>query len=33
VTKAKAKVCVRGKEVSGVVTFRGSPPPDPHTKS
>jgi hypothetical protein len=32
VTKAKAKVCVRGKEVSEVVTFRGSPPPDPHIK-
>ncbi len=31
-TKAKAKVCVRGKEASEVVTFRGSPPPDPHTK-
>ncbi len=32
VTKAKAKACVRGKEVSEVVTFRGSPPPDPHIK-
>ncbi len=31
-TKAKAKACVRGKEVSEVVTFRGSPPPDPHVK-
>jgi hypothetical protein len=32
VTKAKAKACVRGKEVSEVVTFRGSPPSDPHIK-
>jgi hypothetical protein len=32
ITKAKAKACVRGKEVSEVVTFRGSPPPDPHNK-
>ncbi len=32
VTKAKAKACVRGKEVSEVVTFRGSQPPDPHIK-
>jgi hypothetical protein len=32
VTKAKAKVCVRGKEASEVVTFRGSPPPAPHIK-
>jgi hypothetical protein len=31
-TKAKAKACVRGKDVSEVVTFRGSPPPDPHIK-
>ncbi len=31
-TKAKAKASVRGKEVSEVVTFRGSPPPDPHIK-
>jgi hypothetical protein len=31
-TKAKAKICVRGKEMSEVVTFRGSPPPDPHVK-
>jgi hypothetical protein len=31
-TKAKAKACVRGKEASEVVTFRGSPPPDPHVK-
>ena len=31
-TKAKAKACVRGKEVSEVVTFRGSTPPDPHVK-
>jgi hypothetical protein len=31
-TKAKAKACMRGKEVSEVVTFRGSPPPDPHDK-
>ncbi len=30
--KAKAKVCSRGKESSKVITFRGSPPPDPHTK-
>jgi hypothetical protein len=30
--KAKAKACVRGKEVSEAVTFRGSPPPDPHIK-
>jgi hypothetical protein len=30
--KAKAKACVRGKETSEVVTFRGSPPPDSHTK-
>ncbi len=29
-TKAKAKACVRDKEVSEVVTFRGSPLPDPH---
>jgi hypothetical protein len=27
--KAKAKACVGGKEM---VTFRGSPPPDPHAK-
>ena len=32
VTRAKAKACVRGKELSEVVTFRGSPPPEPHTK-
>ncbi len=32
VIKAKAKACVRGKEVSEVVTFRGSPPPDLHIK-
>jgi transposase InsO family protein len=31
-TKARTKACVRGKEASEVVTFRGSPPPDPHTK-
>ncbi len=31
-TKAKAKACMRGKEVSEVVTFRGVPPPDPHVK-
>jgi hypothetical protein len=31
-TKAKAEVCMRGKEVSEVVTFRGSPPTDPHVK-
>jgi hypothetical protein len=31
-TKAKAKACVRGKEVYEVVTFRGSPPPEPHVK-
>ncbi len=30
--KAKAKACVRGKETSEVVTFRGSPPPDSHLK-
>jgi hypothetical protein len=31
-TKVRAKVCVRGKETSEVVTFRGSPPPNSHTK-
>jgi hypothetical protein len=31
-TKARAKVCSRGKESSEVITFRGSPPPDPHSK-
>ncbi len=31
-TKAKAKACSRGKESSEVITFRGSPPPDPHSK-
>ncbi len=31
-TKAKAKVCSRGKQSSEVITFRGSPPPDPHSK-
>jgi hypothetical protein len=31
-TKVRTKVCVRGKETSEVVTFRGSPPPDSHTK-
>ncbi len=31
-TKARAKVCSRGKEASEVITFRGSPPPDPHSK-
>jgi hypothetical protein len=30
--KAKTKACVRGKETSEVVTFRGSPPPDSHIK-
>jgi hypothetical protein len=30
--KARTKVCVRGKEASEVVTFRGSPPPDPYSK-
>jgi hypothetical protein len=30
--KAKIKACVRGKETSVVVTFRGSPPPDSHLK-
>ncbi len=30
--KVQTKACVRGKEVSDVVTFRGSPPPDPHDK-
>jgi hypothetical protein len=30
--KAKTKACVRGKETSEVVTFRGSPPPDSHLK-
>ncbi len=30
--KVRTKACVRGKEVSEVVTFRGSPPPDPHDK-
>ncbi len=30
--KAKTKACVRGKETSEVVTFRGSPPPDSHDK-
>jgi hypothetical protein len=29
---SKAKACVRGKEVPEVVTFRGSPPTDPHVK-
>ena len=31
-TKAKAKACSRGKESSEVITFQGSPPPDPHSK-
>jgi hypothetical protein len=31
-TKAKTKVFSRGKESSEVITFRGSPPPDPHSK-
>jgi hypothetical protein len=31
-TRAKAKACVRGKEEFEVVTFRGSPSPDPHIK-
>ena len=30
--KVRTKACVRGKEASEVVTFRGSPPPDPHDK-
>ena len=30
--KVRTKACVRGKEVSEVVTFRRSPPPDPHDK-
>ncbi len=30
--KDKTKACVRGKETSEVVTFRGSPPPDSHIK-
>ena len=30
--KVQTKACVRGKEVSDVVNFRGSPPPDPHDK-
>ena len=28
----RTKACVRGKETSEVVTFRGSPPPDSHDK-
>ena len=28
----KAKVCSRGKESSEVITYRGSLPPDPHSK-
>jgi hypothetical protein len=32
VSKAKTKACSRGKEASVVITFRGSPPPDPHSK-
>jgi hypothetical protein len=31
-SKAKTKACSRGKEASEVITFRGSPPPDPHSK-
>jgi hypothetical protein len=31
-TKVRTKACMRGKETSEVVTFRGSPPPDSHTK-
>ena len=30
--KVRTKACVRGKETSEVVTFRGSPPPDSHDK-
>ncbi len=30
--RAQTKACVRGKETSEVVTFRGSPPPDSHYK-
>ncbi len=30
--KDKTKACVRGKETSEVVTFRGSSPPDSHIK-
>jgi hypothetical protein len=30
--KGRTKACVRGKETSEVVTFRGSPPPDSHVK-
>jgi hypothetical protein len=32
VSKAKTKACSRGKEASEVISFRGSPPPDPHSK-
>ncbi len=31
-SKAKTKACSRGKEASEVITFRGSSPPDPHSK-
>ncbi len=30
--KVRTKACMRGKEASKVLTFRGSPPPDPHDK-
>ncbi len=30
--KAKVKACVRGKEMSEVITFRVLRPPDPHAK-
>ncbi len=30
--KVRTKACMRGKEVSEVVTFQGSPPPDLHDK-
>ncbi len=30
--RGKAKACVRGKEVSEMVNFRGLPPPDTHIK-
>ncbi len=30
--KVRTKACVRGKETSEVITFRGSPPPDSYDK-
>jgi hypothetical protein len=31
-SKAQTKACLRGREAYEVITFRGSPPPDPHSK-